>query len=340
MGVGCILRVSWVCLLLCGGSLAASMKGYNNPYTDASRGLGGFQEEQLVFSPSKVLSSYGQATGYADRSYRSPVALQINWDLFMPHEPLTFPLNPTYKTVRGSNDPHGGVFIEPSTQSSKPGSFGFPSSVPSFDPVPHHQFTDSEVTPINSTLDADPVSSIGGYGLPQHLSLQFDRAGDAQGYSPNFEAKHPSSENAQLPSKEVGPSNYNSDSAVQPSSWLSRPFESKEVPVFSSDSAHRVQAAPIETPAFPSYGTHFVLDSMPSKGAAQPGRFRMVTPQLPSTHQLAMPKEVSMPFPYTYIVQSRGRHGRGRNVNRNTRYYKKGPPPASFGLKRQRRWKL
>ncbi|CAL8283501.1 unnamed protein product [Boreogadus saida] len=139
-----------------------------------------------------------------------------------------------------------------------------------------------------------------------HLSLEIDRAGDTQGYSPNFEAKHPSSENAQLPSKEVGPSNYNSDGAVQPSSGPSRPFESKEVPVVSSGSAHRAQAAPIETPAFPSYGTHFGLDS----------------------------------FPYTYIVQSSGRYGRGRNVNRKTRYYKKGPPPASFGLKRQRRWKL
>ena len=174
--------------------ITSSPLGFNNPYNDANRKLGG---EQLVSSPPEALSSYGQATGYATRSYRAPIALEINWKL-LPHGPITFPLNPTYKTIR-SSDPYGGERVDysakPSTPSSNPGSFGLPS------------------------------------------------------------------------------------------------------------------------------------------------RFHKVTPQLPSTNQLAMPQEVSMPFPSTYIVQFNGRYGRGSNVNHNTRLYKQGPPPVSFGLGRPRRWK-
>ena len=238
--------------------------------------------------------------------------------------------------VRRSNDPYvkpNDQYVEPSTPSSNPGSFGFPS----FYPVPlPHWLTNSEVKPIIPTLEADPVSSSGGFGVQQNLGLQ---SGESQGYSPNFEAQYPSSEKAQHSSEETGPTDYNSVNAVQPSSSTSLPFESTEVPVFSGASAYWAQAAPIETPAFPSYGSDVVLDSTSSKVASQPSRFHKVAPQLPSTHQLATPQEKRMSLPSTYIVQSSGRYGRGRNVNRNTRYYHQGPPPASFGLKRQRRRK-
>ncbi|KAJ3601183.1 hypothetical protein NHX12_032156 [Muraenolepis orangiensis] len=176
----------------------------------------------------------------------------------------------------------------------------------------------------------------GDFSTSQNLNFQ----DDSQSYSPNLDdLKYPSAEDAQLPSTEVSPSNYDSVNAVQPSPWSSASYMTREEPLFSN-SALWVQAAPVESPASPSYGTELTLDSTSSEVAAQPAYFKPVAvPQLPSTQQLATPQKVSKPVPSTYIVQFKGGYRRGSKVYSKSRYHKNASPPPPVGLKGPRRGK-
>lgn len=233
-----------------------------------------------------------------------------NWEFYMPDEPITFPLNPTYRFAEGGRSGRElqitpvDDLSELSTQSSNPGYSVFPSSELSTDPIPPlYQSTNS----------------------------------GSQSFSPNLDVLYyPSVENPQLPSKEGSPSNYGSVNAAQPSTWSSASYVSREEePVLSSNSANWPQAA-VSSPASPSYGTD--LDLTKRKVTAQRPRFQPgnKVPQLPST-QLEMPQEVSYLFPSTNIVQSKGGYRRGRKMYSKARYSRTFPPPAPIGLKEPRK---
>lgn len=260
--MGVPLRVYWICLFLFGGSVALpSMNGYNNFFKNDNANIGGDQDEQLEFSSTEMLGSYGQALGYADPSDRAPVAPAIpqlkkvltqsnglfgkkrspfiafglvngmypKWDFSMPDEPITFPL-------------HGGIQISPgfskfSTVSLYPGKSDFPTSEFSSYPTPPVYLSTNDVdSSIAQTFETEPVSSSGGLDSSQIFHSHAGVKGGSQSYSHNlYDFKYPSAEESKLPPGEH----------VQPDMWSSASYETPvEDPVFSSYAADRAQAAP------------------------------------------------------------------------------------------------
>ncbi|CAL8271601.1 unnamed protein product [Lota lota] len=100
---------------------------------------------------------------------------------------------------------------------------------------------------------------------------------------------------AQLPSKEGDPSNYDTVNVIQPRTWYSAPYMTREEePVFGAAWAPNwARAAPVETPAHPRSAADLASACTPSKAAAEPVRIKPVIkdpPKLPSTQRLAMPQ--------------------------------------------------
>ncbi|CAL8239702.1 unnamed protein product [Gadus morhua 'NCC'] len=187
------------------------------------------------------------------------------------------------------------------------------------------------------TLEAEAVPSTdtkGGYSSSSlHLDLQADVQEGSQSYSPNLvdEAvyQYPAAETAQLYSEGVDASKYDSMNAVQPSTWSSASYMTREEePVFSSHTGHWAHVAPVETPAYPSDVADFGLDSTSSKAAAQPVLFKPLkkAPQLPSSKWLQRPKKVRDQTASTYIVQSKGSHRRSRQMLSKKKYFSGFPP--------------
>ena len=136
-------------------------------------------------------------------------------------------------------------------------------------------------------------------------------------------------------SEGVDPSKYDSMNAVQPSTWSSASYMTREEePVFSSHTGHWAHVAPVETPAYPSYVADFGLDSTSSKAAAQPVLFKPLkkAPQLPSSKWLQRPKKVRDQTASTYIVQSKGSHRRSRQMLSKKKYFSGFPPLPPFVL--------
>ncbi|CAL8264555.1 unnamed protein product [Gadus morhua 'NCC'] len=188
------------------------------------------------------------------------------------------------------------------------------------------------------TLEAEAVPSTdtkGGYSSSSlNLNFQAGVQEGSQSYSPNLvdEAvyQYPAAEAEQLHSEGVDPSKYDSMNAVQPSTWSSASYMTREEePVFSSHTGHWAHVAPVETPAYPSDVADFVLDSTSSKAAAQPVLFKPLkkAPQLPSSKWLQRPKKVRDQTASTYIVQSKGSHRRSRQMLSKKKYFSGFPPP-------------
>ena len=192
-------------------------------------------------------------------------------------------------------------------------------------------------------LEAEAVPSTdtkGGYSSSSlHLDLPADVQEGSQSYSPNHvdEAvyQYPAAETAPLYSEGVDASKYDSMNAVQPSTWSSASYMTREEePVFSSHTGHWAHVAPVETPAYPSDVADFGLDSTSSKAAAQPVLFKPLkkAPQLPSSKWLQRPKKVRDQTASTYIVQSKGSHRRSRQKLSKKKYFSGFPPPPPFVL--------
>ncbi|CAL8264556.1 unnamed protein product [Gadus morhua 'NCC'] len=173
------------------------------------------------------------------------------------------------------------------------------------------------------------------------------------------------STSSKLHSEGVDTSKYDSMNAVQPSTWSSASYMTREEePVFSSHTGDWAHVAPVETPAYPSYVADFGLDSTSSKAAAQPVLFMPLkkapqlpsskwlqiskeapqlpsskwlqgskkAPQLPSSKWLQRPKKVMDQSAATYLVQSKGGHIRGRQVFSMKKYFSGFPPPPASVL--------
>jgi hypothetical protein len=192
-------------------------------------------------------------------------------------------------------------------------------------------------------LEAEAVPSIDTKGGCSSSSLHLDLPAGvqegSQSYSPNLvdEAvyQYPAAETAHLPSEQSDLSDYNSVNVVQPSTWSSAPYMTREEePVFSSHTGHWAHVAPVETPAYPSYVADFGLDSTSSKAAAQPVLFKPLkkAPQLPSSKWLQRPKKVRDQTASTYIVQSKGSYRRSRQKLSKKKYFSGFPPPPPFVL--------
>ena len=193
------------------------------------------------------------------------------------------------------------------------------------------------------TLEAEAVPSTdtkGGYSSSSlNLNFQAGVQEGSQSYSPNLvdEAvyQYPAAEAEQLHSEGVDASKYDSMNAVQPSTWSSASYLTREEePAFSSHTGHWAHVAPVETPAYPSDVADFVLDSTSSKAAAQPVLFKPLkkAPQLPSSKWLQRPKKVRDQTASTYIVQSKGSHRRSRQMLSKKKYFSGFPPPPPFVL--------
>ncbi|XP_030205677.1 uncharacterized protein LOC115537783 [Gadus morhua] len=191
------------------------------------------------------------------------------------------------------------------------------------------------------TLEAEAIPSTdtkGGYSSSSlNLNFQAGVQEGSQSYSPNHvdEAvyQYPAAETAQLYSEGVDASKYDSMNAVQPSTWSSASYMTREEePVFSSHPGHWAHVAPVETPAYPSDVADFGLDSTSSKPAAQPVLFKPLkkAPQLPSSKWLQRPKKVRDQTASTYIVQSKGSHRRSRQMLSKKKYFSGFPPPPPF----------
>ncbi|CAL8237661.1 unnamed protein product [Arctogadus glacialis] len=187
------------------------------------------------------------------------------------------------------------------------------------------------------TLEAEAVPSNdtkGGYSSSAlNLNFQAGVQEGSQSYSPNLvdEAvyQYPAAETAQLYSEGVDASKYDSMNAVQPSTWSSASYMTREEePVFSSHTGHWAHVAPVETPAYPSNVADFGLDSTSSKAAAQPVLFKppKKAPQPPSSKWLQRPKKVRDQTASTYIVQSKGSHRRSRQMLSKKKYFSGFPP--------------
>ncbi|XP_030205684.1 uncharacterized protein LOC115537789 [Gadus morhua] len=187
-------------------------------------------------------------------------------------------------------------------------------------------------------LEAEAVPSTDTKGDYSSSSLNLNfQAGvqeGSQSYSTNLvdEAvyQYPAAEAEQLHSEGVDASKYDSMNAVQPSTWSSASYLTREEePAFSSHTGHWAHVAPVETPAYPSYVTDYGLDSTSSKAAAQPVLFKPLkkAPQLPSSKWLQRPKKVRDQTASTYIVQSKGSHRRSRQMLSKKKYFSGFPPP-------------
>ncbi|CAL8283505.1 unnamed protein product [Boreogadus saida] len=182
------------------------------------------------------------------------------------------------------------------------------------------------------TLEAEAVPSTdtkGGYSSSAlNLNFQAGVQEGSQSYSPNLvdEAvyQYPAAEAEQLYSEGVDASKYDSMYAVQPSTWSSASYMTREEePVFSSHTGHWAHVAPVETPAYPSYVADFGLDSTSSKAAAPPVLFKppKKAPQLPRSKWLQRPKKVRDQTASTYIVQSKGSYWRSRQMLSKKKYF-------------------
>lgn len=145
-----------------------------------------------------------------------------------------------YKDFSKSDNHDGGGNVDQlQTSSSKHGSSGFPSSELSFDPIPLPLIKSEETFTSTPTFVAEPVFS-SAVGSSQSLDFQVGVENGSQSYSPNLVYEdvfhYPSAGDAELPSKEVGHSNYDSVTALQSSMWPSASSDSKdEEPVFSTN---------------------------------------------------------------------------------------------------------
>ncbi|XP_056463750.1 uncharacterized protein LOC130403425 [Gadus chalcogrammus] len=194
-------------------------------------------------------------------------------------------------------------------------------------PTISEQTLEAEAVPSTDTKGGETSSSL-------NLNFQAGAQEGSQSYSPNLvdEAvyQYPAAEAEQLHSEGVDASKYDSMNAVQPSTWSSASYMTREEePVFSSHTGHWAHVAPVETPAYPSFVADFVLDSTSSKAAAQPVLFKppKKAPQLPSSKWLQRPKKVRDQTASTYVVQSKGSHRRSRQMLSKKKYFSGFPPP-------------
>ncbi|CAL8236392.1 unnamed protein product [Arctogadus glacialis] len=203
MAVGCILRVSWICLLLFGGSLPfPSMKGYKYSSTDHPEAMA--EDIKLANYPTGMLDLYSLVKGYSDRSNKVPLAAALKRAPLNPQEgarfqgggamelgqenakiedlnhvrPVTFPRRLPYQHNSfeeqwGSRKPQFLSAYEPSTKPSSElaGSDHIP-------PTPHLLMDDGAFSS-GPTLESKQVSTSGVYFNPtQNLNFQ---AGEREG---------------------------------------------------------------------------------------------------------------------------------------------------------------
>ncbi|XP_059929525.1 uncharacterized protein LOC132473414 [Gadus macrocephalus] len=203
MAVGCILRVSWFCLLLFGGSLPfPSMKGYSYTSKTDHPEIGGDKDDELQTSHTLMFDAYSQEKGYSDRSKKVPLAAAPKQAPLNPEEgariqggravefgqknaemedqklvkPVTFPLNPpnqhdySFEEQRGSTKPQ---FPKPSTKPS--------SKLAGSDLIPPTPYLlmDGGAFSSGPTLESKQVSKSGRYiGPTKNLNFQ---AGEQEG---------------------------------------------------------------------------------------------------------------------------------------------------------------